>query len=58
MQADFTAMAPKMVLDTHARFFVQYTAYDKFNGLSKNYDGTGRNASDNNTLFLGTWLTF
>lgn len=42
----------------NARVFLQYTAYDKFNGLSKNYDGTGRNASDNNTLFLGTWLTF
>ncbi len=40
------------------RFFVQYTLYDKFNGLSSNYDGTGRNASDNNTLFFGTWFAF
>lgn len=42
----------------NARFFVQYTIYDKFNGLRQNYDGTGRDASDNNTLFMGTWLTF
>jgi len=42
----------------NVRFLVQYVAYDKFNGLGKNYDGTGRNASDNNTLYLGTWLSF
>ena len=29
---------------------VQYTAYTQFNGGNKNYDGFGRNASDNNTL--------
>lgn len=40
------------------RFFIQYTAYDKFNGASKNYDGTGRNASDNNTIFVGDWIAF
>ena len=42
----------------NARFLVQYTAYDKFNGLSNNYDGTGRNASDNNTLYAGVWFAF
>ncbi len=35
---------------------VQYTAYSKFNGGSDNYDGNGRNASDNNTLFLFAWF--
>jgi len=37
---------------------VQYTAYGRFNGASKNYDGFGRNASDNNTLFIYTWLAY
>jgi hypothetical protein len=31
---------------------VQYTGYLNFNGRSTNYDGSGRNASDNNTLYL------
>jgi len=37
---------------------VQYTAYKKFNGASTNYDGFGRNASDNNTLFVFVWVAF
>jgi hypothetical protein len=36
----------------------QYTLYTQFNGAAKNYDGFGRNASDNNTLYLFAWLTF
>jgi hypothetical protein len=36
----------------------QYTAYTKFNGGTSNYDGFGRNASDNNTLYLYAWLAF
>ncbi len=30
----------------------QYTGYFMFNGASTNYDGFGRNASDNNTVYL------
>jgi hypothetical protein len=30
----------------------QYTAYTRFNGGSTNYDGSGRNASGNNTVYL------
>jgi len=37
---------------------VQYTAYTQFNGGSSNYDGSGRNASANNTLFLFAWMAF
>ncbi len=37
---------------------VQYVAYTQFNGGTNNYDGSGRNASDNNTLFLFAWLVF
>ncbi len=34
----------------------QYTIYSKFNGAKNDYDGTGRNAADNNTLYLLFWL--
>jgi hypothetical protein len=36
----------------------QYTVYDKFNGAGSNYDGLGRNASDNNTLYLLLWFAY
>jgi len=42
----------------NTRFVVQYVAYDKFDGAHLNYDGSGRNASDNNTLYFLTWLVF
>ena len=38
------------------KFIVQYTAYTKFDGSSHNYDGSGRDAADNNTLYLMVWL--
>jgi hypothetical protein len=37
---------------------LQYTGYNKFNGGSTNYDGFGRNASDNNSLFLQAWFVW
>jgi chromate transport protein ChrA len=40
----------------NTRLTAQYVVYSKFNGSSSNYDGSGRNASDNNTLFLLAWL--
>jgi hypothetical protein len=36
----------------------QYVGYQKFNGGTTNYDGSGRNASENNTLYLLVWLAF
>lgn len=39
----------------NVRAGLQYTLYTKFDGASKNYDGTGRNASDNNTLRVFVW---
>lgn len=36
----------------------QYVVYDKFNGQKINYDGSGRNASQNDTLYLLVWLNF
>jgi len=42
----------------YVRLGLQYTRYDKFNGASRNYDGAGRNASDNNTLFFYVWAAY
>lgn len=42
----------------NTKFGLQYTAYNKFDGASKNYDGTGRDARDNNTTFIYAWLIF
>jgi hypothetical protein len=39
----------------YARVGVQYTAYSKYNGATDNYDGLGRNARDNNSLFIYVW---
>jgi hypothetical protein len=35
-----------------------YTAYAKFNGASHDYDGSGRNASANNSVYVALWLNF
>jgi len=42
----------------NTRIGVQYTAYSNFNGGKTDYDGSGRNASGNNTLYAFTWLAF
>ena len=39
----------------YLRIGLQYTAYDRYNGASHNYDGSGRNASANDSLFLYFW---
>jgi hypothetical protein len=42
----------------NTRLGVQYTAYGKFNGASSSYDGAGRDAANNNALFVFVWLAF
>ena len=42
----------------NTRLGAQYVAYQKFNGARSNYDASGRNAGDNNTLYLYLWLAF
>lgn len=37
---------------------IQYVAYTRFNGGARNYDGFGRDASDNNTVFVFVWTAF
>ncbi|MDR3416323.1 MAG: hypothetical protein P4L83_09065 [Nevskia sp.] len=38
------------------RLGLQYVYYTEFNGGGANYDGSGRSAHDNNTLYLFAWL--
>ncbi|MDR3416043.1 MAG: hypothetical protein P4L83_07645 [Nevskia sp.] len=42
----------------YVRLMLQYTGYDKFNGMRTNYDGAGRDATNNNTLFLNLWVAY
>ena len=42
----------------NTRLSVQATQYSKFNGAGNNYDGYGRNASDNNTLYVLVWFNY
>ena len=42
----------------NTQFTLQYVGYNKFNGGSHNYDGSGRDASDNNTIYLAAWLVW
>ncbi len=40
----------------NTRLGLQYVMYTKFNGGSTNYDGSGRDAANNNTLYVSTWI--
>ncbi len=42
----------------NVKLLLQYVRYQKFNGASVNYDGAGRNASANDTLYGLCWFTF
>ena len=46
------------IWDRRTKFVVQYTIYNTFNGAGSNYDGSGRSASDNNTLYVLVWQMF
>ncbi|MHB1615679.1 MAG: cytochrome C [Metallibacterium sp.] len=40
------------------RLGLQYIYYTLFDGAARNYDGAGRNAHDNNTLYGYVWIAF
>jgi hypothetical protein len=42
----------------NTKFSIQYVMYNKFDGQSINFDGNGRNASQNNTLYCLMWINF
>ena len=42
----------------NVRLAVQYTHYTEFNGAGTNYDGAGRNASDNSSVYFYVGVLF
>jgi hypothetical protein len=42
----------------NVRVGLQYFMWDKYLGAKSNYDGNGRNAKDNNTLFVYVWAAY
>lgn len=54
---DARAWVPELywIPEQHLRAGVQYYSYDRFHGAAKNFDGAGRDAKDNNTLFVYLW---
>jgi hypothetical protein len=49
---------PAFLPNSGLKLSLQYTIYQQFDGSHSNIDGEGRTASDNNTLYLETWLAF
>ena len=62
LQANFLpfnkAGGPAFWPRSNVKLSLQYTAYRHFDGSASDYDGTGRNARDNNTLYLEAWIVF
>ncbi len=54
----FNNGGPKWLPWLNAKLFVVDTFYPTFNGLAHNYDGFGRSAGANDTLFAGIWVAF
>ena len=49
---------PSFWSKSNVKFSIQYVMYNRFDGAHSNYDGTGRNARDNNTLYFEAWIAF
>ncbi|MDD2814421.1 MAG: hypothetical protein PHP00_01605 [Thiotrichaceae bacterium] len=61
LQADWTPWGKEASWNApwaNVRLGLQYWLYGKYNGASQNYDGNGRDAKDNNTVFLFAWTAF
>jgi hypothetical protein len=54
----FNRGGPRFWPQLNFKFGLQYTAYTRFDGGVDDYDGLGRRAGDNNTLFLYSWTAF
>ncbi len=46
------------LLNKNVNVSLNYVYYSKFNGAKTNYDGNGRNATDNNTAYVCVWVAF
>ena len=42
----------------NVRLGAQYIMYEKYNGAAQNYNGFGRNARDDNSLFIYAWFAY
>jgi hypothetical protein len=49
---------PSFFPTSNLKLTVQYILYNRFDGSTHNFDGNGRDAKDNNTLYLEAWLAF
>jgi hypothetical protein len=61
VQADWTPFGKESSWGApyaNLRLGVQYTIYTKFNGAAHDYDGFGRDASDNDTLLAFAAVAF
>lgn len=43
---------------SNVKLSLQYTFYQTFDGSHQNFDGMGRNAGENNTLYIEAWIDF
>ena len=46
------------MINQNSRLGVQFNAFTKYLGATNNYDGAGRNASDNNSTYVYVWTAF
>jgi len=61
LQADWTPFGKEGAWGApwaNLRLGLQYTVYTQLNGAKSDYDGAGRDAKDNNTLFAYVWTAF
>lgn len=56
VELNYLADLDWMPVVQHAKFALRYTGYTRFNGAGDNYDGFGRDARDNNSVFLLAWF--
>ncbi|TJY61988.1 cytochrome C [Sinimarinibacterium sp. CAU 1509] len=58
LQLDYTPFGSEsswMAPNVNLRLGLQFTRYDRYAGGADNYDGSGRGATDNNTLLAFVW---
>lgn len=56
VELDYLADLDWMPVVQHAKFALRYTGYTRFNGARDDYDGFGRNARDNDSIYLLAWF--
>ncbi len=49
---------PSFWPNSSLKLSAQYVIYNRFDGSSSNYNGSGRDARDNNNLYLEAWAAF